>query len=289
MRDDQLEIGEDHVRGLFDEISAGDSPPAADLVPAAVAAARRARRRRAIASTVAVGVLVAVGSLAVVRGETGTGAPRTPAAGSGPSAEVTTGQSALTRECTGVYLPWSSGSDASMYGKGSDAQRTTICERDLTALRGLLPGLAVSQSTQPYGPGVQDGEIMPDQVAEMGPGMKQDTPVLYPWQYTVAAHGGSVIINIEYGRDTNALELCGPCDANTRLANGFTLVDVIADSSTGRSAAGVQLKTPQGQAVVIYVSLLAAQGAPSVDPVKLAESPAFTAMLAADLALIGEN
>ena len=176
-----------------------------------------------------------------------------------------------------------------MYGKGSNAQRTTLCEQDLTALNALLPGITVSQSTQKYGVGVQIGEIMPDQVAEMGSGMKANTPVLNPWQYNVVAQGKSAILNIEYSRDTTALELCSSCNANTHLANGFTLVDIIADSSTGRSAAGVQLKTPQGEAIVIYVSLTSTKGAPAVDPVKLAENSAFTAMLAADLAIIGDN
>lgn len=288
MQDEHLEIDEGRVRGLLDTIAAGYQPPASDLVPEALTAARRATRRRAIAGTFGVGVLAAAGSLAVALSGSGT-AGAAPAAG-GATAPISTPHdvSPMARQCTGVYLPWSSGSEASLYGKGSNAQRTTICEQDLTALGTLLPGYAVSQYTQPYGPGVHSGEIMPDQVAEMGPGMKADTPVLNPWQYEVKAHGQTTILDIEYSRDTNALELCGKYNAHTPLASGFTLVDVITDPST-RSPAGAELKTPSGEEVVIYLSALTRNPVSPVDPVKLVESPGFTAMLAADLAIIGDN
>jgi hypothetical protein len=288
MQDDQLEIGEEHVRGLFETISAGYQRPVADLVPEALAAARRATRRRGIAYTFGAGVLAAAGALALTVGNLGT---RPVATGSGGSVEITSpkGASEIAQDCTGVYLPWSSGSDASMYGKGSNAQRTTICEHDLAALDVLLPGYAVSQSTQQYGVGVQVGEIMPDQIAEMGPGMKADTPVLNPWQYNVAvsAHGQSAIINIEYARDTTGLA-CSPCNANTPLANGFTLVDTIASTSSSGPYAGVQLKTRQGEFIQVHIGATALN-APTLDPVKLVEKPGFTAMLAADLAIIGDN
>lgn len=295
MQDDQLEIDADQVRGLFDTISAGYQPPATDLVPEALAGARRATRRRALGYTVGAGALAAVGSLALVLGEPGprTSSSTSVAAGAGEATVVSSASaaapSAIAKECTGTYLPWSSGSDASLYGKGSNAQRTTICEQDLAALKVLLPGVTVTQNTQPYGVGVQIGEIMPEQVAEMGPGMKADTPVLNPWQYNVTAHGRTDIINIEYSRDTTALGLCSPCTANTPLAQGFRLVDIIAGMDAGSPNAGVQIRTPQGENIVLYISTTTSKGTQTVDPVALAEKSGFTAMLADDLAIIGDN
>lgn len=307
MQDEQLEIGADQVRGLFDAISAGYQPPATDLVPEAMTAARRATRRRALTYTAGAGALAAIGSLAFVLGNSSPARSSTASsavAGSAPQAAAgaagagegtvvygtnTPAASTITKQCTGTYLPWSSGSDSSLYGKGSNAQRTTVCEQDLTALKTLLPGVTVTQSTQPYGPGVQSGEIMPDQVAEMGSGMKADTPVLNPWQYNVTAHGRTDILNIEYSRDTTGLGLCSPCTANTALAHGFRLVDVIAGSDAGSPHAGVQIRTPQGENIVIYISTLTQGGKQTVDPVSLAEQADFTAMLAADLAIIGDN
>ena len=140
------------------------------------------------------------------------------------------------------------------------------------------------------GIGAHSGEIMPDQIAQMGSGMKADTPVLNPWQYNLSAHGEKDILNVEYSRDTTALGLCSPCAKDTPLAHGFRLVDVIQGDVASRSTpAGVQIKTPQGESIVIYISTLSPQGAQTVDPVKLVEQPGFTAMLAADLAIIGDN
>ena len=258
MQDEQLEIGAEQVRGLFDAISAGYQPPATDLVPEAMTAARRATRRRTLTYTAGAGALAAIGSLAFVLGNSSparssassasgaaAGSAAAGAAGAGEATVVngtyTSATPKITMECTGTYLPWSSGSDSSLYGKGSDAQRATVCEQDLTALKTLLPGVTVAQSTQPYGPGVQSGEIMPDQVAEMGSGMKANTPVLNPWQYNVTVHGRTDILNIEYSRDTTGLELCSPCTANTPLADGFRLVDVIAGSDPHPNA-GVQIR-----------------------------------------------
>ena len=40
---------------------------------------------------------------------------------------------------------------------------------------------------------------------------------------------------------------------------------------------------------MIYISILTQAGTQTVDPVALAEKPGFTALLAADLAVIGDN
>ncbi|WP_034269949.1 hypothetical protein [Actinospica robiniae] len=299
MQDDQLEIGEAQVRSLFETISDGYQP-SADLVPGALAAARRATLRRTVGYTLGAGVLAAVGSLAIVLPGSGTGASRsatTSSTGTGASRSATTSStgaatvvsSAIGRQCTGAYLPWTSGSDASFYGKGSNSQRATICEQDLHALAQLLPGFKVSQSSEPYSAALN--EMMPDQVAQLGSGMKPDTPVLNPWQYDVDSHDTPGILMIEYSRDADGLEFCNPCSLNTRLAHGFTLVDTIKDSASGKADAvvGVQLKTPQGEDVIVYLGAGSNRGAPAIDLVKLAENSAFTAMLAADLDIIGDN
>lgn len=286
MQDEQLEIGEDQVRSLFDTISDGYQS-SADLVPGALAAARRATRRRTIGYMLGAGALAAVGSLAIVLPGSGTVAPTSVSVGSGGPAKGAS--PAIIRECTGVYLPWTSGSEASFYGKGSNSQRTTICEQDLSTLAQLLPGFEVSQSTEPYS--VAINEMMPDQVAQLGSGMKSNTPVLNPWQYNVVSHGTPGILMIEYSRDADGLEFCHPCSMNTPLAHGFTLVDTIKDSTSGSSDAivGVQLKTPQGENIIVYLSAGSNRGVPEVDLVKLAENPEFTALLAADLDIIGNN
>jgi len=286
MHDDQLEIGEDQVRSLFETISDGYQP-SADLVPGTLAAARRATRRRTISYTLAAGALAAVGSLAIALPSSGTAAPTSVTVGSTGSAKGAS--PAIIRECTGVYLPWTSGSEASFYGKGSNSQRTTICEQDLSTLARLLPGFEVSQSTEPYSTAVN--EMMPDQVAQLGSGMKPNTPVLNPWQYNVVSHGTPGVLMIEYSRDAVGLEFCHPCSMNTPLAHGFTLVDTIKDSTSGNSDAivGVQLKTPQGENIIVYLSAGSNLGVPEIDLVKLAENPQFTALLAADLDIIGNN
>ena len=283
MHDDQVELGRDQVRGLFDTISAGYQPES-DLVPGVLAAATRAKRRRGLAYGLGAGTLAVGGALALTVGLAGTAAPKPLGVASGGSAKGAS--SKIEQECTGVYLPWTSGSDASIYGKGTNVQRTTICEQDLVALRALLPNFTVTQDTQRYGAGVQIGEIMPDQVAEMGPGMKADTPVLNPWQYDVAAHGQSLIVNIEYSRDAlSGLSHCGPCNADTPLAHGFKLIEVLPNSAGG---SGVQLAAPNGQYLQIFLGATTPT-APPVDPVKLVKDPRFTTMLAADLAIIGNN
>lgn len=286
MQDDQLELGEDQVRSLFETISAGYQS-SADLVPGALAAARRATLRRTVGYTLGAGALAAVGALAIALPGSGTVTPTSVTAGSSGSAKVSS--SAIIRECTGVYLPWTSGSEASFYGKGSNSQRATICEQDLSTLAQLLPGFEVSQSTEPYSAALN--EMMPDQVAQLGSGMKSNTPILNPWQYTVVSHGTPGILMVEYSRDADGLEFCHPCSKNTPLAHGFTLVDTIKDSTSGDSNAivGVQLKTPQGENIIFYLSAASNAGVPELDLVKLAENPAFTALLAADLDIIGNN
>lgn len=287
MQDDQLEIGEDQVRSLFETISDGYQS-SADLVPGAVAAARRATRRRTISYTLAAGALAVVGSLAAIAlPSSGTGAPTSVTVGSsGPAKGASP---AIVRECTGAYLPWTSGSDASFYGKGSDSQRSTICEQDLTTLTQLLPGFEVSQSSEPYS--VAINAMMPDQVEQLGSGMKSNTPILNPWQYNVVSHGTPGVLMIEYSRDADGLEFCHPCSMNTPLAHGFTLVDTIKDSTSGSSdtIVGVQLKTPQGENIIVYLSAGSNRGVPEIDLVKLAENTQFTALLAADLDIIGNN
>ena len=286
MQDDQLEIGEDQVRSLFETISDGYQS-SVDLVPGALAAARQATRRRTIGYTLAAGVLAAFGSLAIALPGSGTVAPTSVTAGS--SAAAKGASPAIVRECTGVYLPWTSGSDASFYGKGSNSQRTTICEQDLSTLAQLLAGFEVSQSTEPYSVAVN--AMMPDQIAQLGSGMKSNTPILNPWQYNVVSHGTPGVLLIEYSRDANGLAFCHPCSLSTPLAHGFTLVDTIKDSTSGNSHAiiGVQLKTPQGENIIVYLSAGSNRGVPQIDLVKLAQNPEFTVLLAADLAIIGNN
>ncbi|MBR7838073.1 hypothetical protein KDL01_32670 [Actinospica durhamensis] len=286
MQDDQLEIGEDQVRSLFETVSDGYQS-SADLVPAALAAARRATRRRAIGYTLSAGALAAIGSLAVVLPGGGTVARTSVTVG---SSEPATGASpAIVRECTGVYMPWTSGSDASFYGKGSTSERTTICEQDLSTLAKLLPGVTSSQSSEPYSSAMN--EMMPDQVSQLGSGMNPNTPILNPWQYNVVEHGTPGVLMIEYSRDADGLEFCHPCSMNTPLAHGFTLVDTTRDSTSSSSGAivGVQVKTPQGENIIVYLSAGSNRGVPRIDLVKLAENPAFTAQLAADLDIIGNN
>ncbi|MBR7830109.1 hypothetical protein KDK95_27650 [Actinospica sp. MGRD01-02] len=286
MQDDQLEIGEDQVRNLFETISDGYQP-SVDLVPGALAAAGKAMRRRTIGYSLAACAVAAVGCLATALSSSGMLAPTSVPAGSSGSAKG--GPPAITRQCTGVYLPWASGSDASFYGKGSNSQRSTICEQDLTTLARLLPGLEISQSTEPYSAAVN--EMMPGQVAQLGSGMNPNTPVLNPWQYNVVSHGTPGVLMIEYSRDADGLEFCHPCSMNTPLAHGFTLVDTIKDSTSTSSQAivGVQLKTPQHENIIVYLSAGSNRGAPEIDLVKLAENPEFTALLAADLDIIGNN
>jgi len=286
MHDDQLELGEDQVRSLFETISDGYQS-SVDLVPGALAAAKRATRRRTIGYTLAAGAVAAVGSLAIALPDNGTVAPTSATAS--PSGSAKGAAPANLRECTGVYLPWTSGSDASVYGKGSNSQRTTICKQDLSTLAQLLPAFDVSQSTQPYSAAIN--EMMPDQVAQLGSGMKPNTPVLNPWQYTVVSHGTPGILMIEYSRDADGLQFRHPCSMNTPLAHGFTLVDTIKDSTSGNSntIVGVQLKTPQDENIIIYLSAGSNRGVPAIDLVKLAENPEFTTLLAADLDIIGNN
>lgn len=286
MQDDQLEMGEDQVRSLFETISDGYQS-SVDLVPGALAAAKRATRRRTIGYTLGAGTLAAVGFLAIALPGSGTVAPASGTVGA--SGSVKGASPAIVRECAGVYLPWASGSDASFYGKGSDSQRTTLCEQDLSTLAKLLPGSEVSQSSEPYSVAVN--EMMPDQVAQLGSGMKSTTPVLNPWQYDVVSHGTPGVLMIEYSRDADGLEFCHPCSMNTPLAHGFSLVETIKDSTSGKSDAivGVQLKTPQGENIIVYLSAGSNLGVPGTDLVKLAENPEFTALLTADLDIIGNN
>jgi hypothetical protein len=285
MQDDQLEIGEDQVRSLFETISEGYKP-SADLVPGALAATRRATRRRAIGLTLGAGALAAAGSLAIALPGGGTGAPTSATVSSGTP--VKGASPAIIRECGGVYVPWAAGSEDSFYGKGSNSQRTTICEQDLITLTKLLPGSSVSQSSEPYSSASE--EMMPDQIAQLGPGITPDTPILSPWQYDMAGHGTPGVLMIEYSRDADGLEFCHPCSKNTPLAHGFTLVDTITRSVSGKDAIfGVQLKTPQGENIIVYFGAASTQDAPAIDMVKLAENPAFTALLAADLDIIGDN
>jgi hypothetical protein len=286
MQENQLEIGEDRVRSLFETISDGYQP-SVDLVPGALAAASRATRRRTISYALGAGALAAVGCLAIALPSGTTVAPTLITAASGGAAKGTSPE--IVRECTGVYLPWTSGSDASFYGKGSNSQRTTICEQDLSTLTRLLPGFQVAQSMEPYS--VALNEMTPDQVAQLGSGMKPNTPVLNPWQYDVVSHGTPGVLMVEYSRDANGLDFCRPCSLNTPLAHGFTLVDTIKDSTPGASdtIVGVQLKTPQGENIIVYLSAGSNRGVPQLDLVKLAENPQFTALLAADLGIIGNN
>jgi hypothetical protein len=272
MTDDRSEALDDQVRSLFETIAAGYRP-AVDLVPAAVAGARRGSRRRYFTIGLSTGlVAAAVAAVAFIAPSS------TPGAGTAPGASDAPGTNPA---CVGVWLPWTDQSDAGMFGKGTDAQRSAVCTEDLAGIKSLIPGVSITPVWETFGDGSR-GEFTPDQIAKMGSGLDPKTHVLKPWQYDVTVSGHKAYFYISYS--TTGTDICTSCgrSAPVNLPGGFAILG--GGESPSQPMPEVLVGTPAHTYLGIGLSPNA--GGAFTQPfslIRLLQDPRFIDVLAADL------
>jgi hypothetical protein len=259
--------------------------PAVDLVPTALAQAQRGVKRRRLAWSVGGGVVTAAAAVAVAVIATMSGGVAVAPAGGG-GATPTVQAIGLNPACVGKWLPWTSGSDASLFGKGTDAQRAVVCSQDIATLKTILPGATITPDYETFGHGART-EFTPDQIAKLGAGTDPNTHILKPWQYTVTVSGHSGYFFVSYSAART--DLCGGCDEDTSQTlpgpPGYRLVQ--KTSATGSQQQHMNedlIETPKHTYLGVGVSpVTGGTFVPPVDVSKLVHDGRFVAALDADL------
>ena len=260
MTDQNSEMLGEAVGGLF-AVLVEQYQPTVDLVPTALAQARRDKRRR-MAWGVGGGVVtfaatVAVAAIAVMSLSAG---------GGGASHAVWADDS--NPVCAGQWLPWTSGSDASLFGKGTDAQRAVVCTEDIATLKAILPGATVTPYYETFANGSRT-DFTPDQIAQLGSGTAPDTHILEPWQYSVTLNGHTGYFFISYS--ATRTDLCTGCDVTTSQVlpgpPGYRLVQQTAAPGSQQGMNEDLIETPRHTYLGIGVSPLS--GGTFVAPVEI--------------------
>ena len=261
-----------------------DYRPSVDLTAAALAGARQAKRRARLAWTAGGGLATAAVAavIAVSAVEVDTGPTSTPAVTVGGGTATTHIGGALNPACVGKWLPWTDQSDASLFGKGTDAQRAVVCTNDMEMLKTVVPGVTVAPYFETFAEG-QNTDFTPDQIAKMGSGLAPDTHILKPWQYDATLSGKTAYFFISYS--TNRSDVGTGCVPVTPQPlsgprPGYQLV--CATSESGMTE--VLVETPDHAYFGIGVSpLTGGPFTPPFDPAKLVKDSRFIAALDADL------
>jgi len=283
------------VSGLLETLVA-DYGPKVDLVPAALAGARRAKRRVRVAWT-AGGALVTATAVAAVLAAGATVTRSVPTAiGTEGSAPATQGavargstahaHGALDAACVGKWLPWTDQSDAVLFGKGTDAQRAVVCTEDIDTVKTVMPGFKVTPMFEPYSDG-KNTDFTSDQIAQLGPGLSPNTPILKPWQYAVIQHGKPTYFYVTYSG--NRADVCTGC--TTSLSQplpgprpGYRLIAETPKTGSPVDTVEVLVETPEHTYLGIGLSPMSnGVFTPPFDVSKLVKDSRFLAALDADL------
>jgi hypothetical protein len=193
--------------------------------------------------------------------------------------------------CVGKWLPWTSASDASLFGKGTDAQRAVVCTQDLAVLKTILPAAAITPYYETFGDGSRT-DFTSDQIAQLGPGTDPNTHILKPWQYTVTLTGQSSYFFVTYSATRS--DLCSSCAMVTPQAlpgpPGYQMVGKTPASGSQQQTNEVLIETPRGTYLGVGVSALSGGtfNAP-VDVNELGHDAGFITTLDRDLVQLYGN